>query len=76
MLHHPGSSSGFPIRRRVPVPAIPPYLIEPIWQQLLALLPERHTRTTLSVATDPVSPTVWSSRSLCRYWSSAAPTKR
>jgi transposase len=47
MLHHPGSSSGFPIRRRVPVPAIPPYLIEPIWQQLLALLPERHTNHPL-----------------------------
>jgi transposase len=47
MLHHPGSSSGFPNRRRVPVPAIPPYLIEPIWQQLLALLPERHTNHPL-----------------------------
>jgi transposase len=47
MLHHPGSSSGFPNRRRVPVPAVPPYLIEPIWQQLLALLPERHTNHPL-----------------------------
>jgi transposase len=42
MLHHPGSSSGFPNRRRVPVPAIPPYIIEPIWQQLSALLPAGH----------------------------------
>jgi transposase len=25
------------------VPALPPYLIEPIWQQFSALLPERHT---------------------------------
>jgi transposase len=25
------------------VPALPPYIIEPIWQQLVALLPERHT---------------------------------
>jgi transposase len=25
------------------VPALEPYLIEPIWQQLVALLPERHT---------------------------------
>jgi transposase len=25
------------------VPALPPYLIEPIWQQFEALLPERHT---------------------------------
>src|ERR687894_101894 len=41
MLDHLGSSSGFPNRRRVPVPALPPYLIEPIWQQFEALLPER-----------------------------------
>jgi transposase len=47
MLHHPGSSSGFPNRRRVPVPAIPPYLIEPIWQQLSTLLPERRTNHPL-----------------------------
>ncbi len=25
------------------MPALPPYIIEPIWQQLVALLPERHT---------------------------------
>src|SRR5919112_1902767 len=41
MLDHLGSSSGFPNRRRVPVPALEPYLIEPIWQQFEALLPER-----------------------------------
>src|SRR5215207_8533433 len=29
------------MRRREPVPALPPYLIEPIWQQFAALLPER-----------------------------------
>ena len=29
------------------MPAIPPYLIEPIWQQLVALLPERHTNHPL-----------------------------
>jgi transposase len=43
MLHHPGSSLRFPNRRRVPVPALPPYIIEPIWEQLAALLPERTT---------------------------------
>jgi Transposase DDE domain len=43
MIHHPGSSLSFGRRRRAPVPALPPYLIEPIWQQLVALLPERHT---------------------------------
>src|SRR5215204_2754904 len=30
-------------RRSTPVPALPPYLIEPIWQQFSALLPERET---------------------------------
>ena len=29
------------------MPAIPPYLIEPIWQQLVALLPERRTNHPL-----------------------------
>ena len=29
------------------MPAIPPYLFEPIWQQLVALLPERHTNHPL-----------------------------
>src|SRR5918996_1435523 len=27
----------------MPVPALPPYLIEPIWQQFSALIPERRT---------------------------------
>jgi transposase len=31
----------------VSVPAIPPYIIEPIWEQLLALLPERQTNHPL-----------------------------
>jgi transposase len=30
-------------RRRKPVPALPPYIIEPIWQQFEALLPEHRT---------------------------------
>jgi transposase len=34
-------------RRRVPVPALEPYLIEPIWEQLSALLPERETNHPL-----------------------------
>src|SRR3712207_2846955 len=29
--------------RSTPVPALPPYLIEPIWQQFEALLPEHRT---------------------------------
>jgi len=40
MLHHPGSSSRFPNGRRPPVPALPPYIIEPIWEQFESLLPE------------------------------------
>src|SRR5919112_1052431 len=40
MLDHPGSYQASR-RRRMSVPALPPYLIEPIWQQLEALLPQR-----------------------------------
>ena len=43
MLDHPGSSLSFPTKEYVPVPALPPYLIEPIWQQVSALIPERQT---------------------------------
>src|ERR671921_2132695 len=42
MLNHPGSYQASR-RRRMPVPALPPYLIEPIWQQFSALIPERRT---------------------------------
>src|SRR5215212_3312209 len=40
MLDHPGSYQASR-RRRGPVPALPPYLIEPIFQHFSALLPER-----------------------------------
>src|SRR5687767_15498569 len=44
MLHHPGSSSRFPNREGVrSVPALPPYIIEPIFEQFCALLPEHET---------------------------------
>lgn len=40
MLHHPGSSSRFPNRRSASrARALPPYIIEPIWQQFSSLLP-------------------------------------
>jgi transposase len=29
------------MRRSIPVPALPPYIIEPIWEQFVALLPPR-----------------------------------
>jgi transposase len=41
MLDHPGSPLSFPTRRSTPVPALEPYLIEPIFEQFSALLPER-----------------------------------
>jgi transposase len=35
------------MKEREPVPALPPYLIEPIWQQFSALLPEREVNHPL-----------------------------
>jgi hypothetical protein len=43
LFHHPGRSIRFPTKEKTRVPALPPYLIEPIWQQLKALLPEHRT---------------------------------
>jgi transcriptional regulator with XRE-family HTH domain len=48
MLDHPGSVWSFPSWRSVYlVPALQPYLIEPIWEQFRALLPERETNHPL-----------------------------
>src|SRR5215213_644484 len=41
MLDHLGSSLSFPTKEPMPVPALEPYLIEPIFEQFRALLPER-----------------------------------
>src|SRR5918993_3988832 len=41
MLDHVGSSQSYPYRRSLSVPALQPYIIEPIWEQFEALLPER-----------------------------------
>ena len=44
MLHHSESSSSFPrVEGACPVPALQPYIIEPIFEQFEALLPERRT---------------------------------
>ncbi len=45
MLHHPGSSLRFPNGRSTSprARALPPYTIEPVWEQFEALLPERTT---------------------------------
>jgi len=45
------------------MPALPPYLIEPIFEQFCALLSERQTNHALSVATNPASQSGWSWRS-------------
>jgi hypothetical protein len=42
---------------------LPPYLIELIFEEFCALLPERKTNHPLSVATNPASHSGWSSRS-------------
>ncbi len=41
MLHHSGSPRSSPMRRSLSMPALQTYIIEPIWEQLCALLPER-----------------------------------
>jgi transposase len=42
LLNHSGSYSSFPNdKEQKPVPALPTYLIEPIWEQFAALLPSR-----------------------------------
>src|SRR5918996_441916 len=47
MLDHSGSYQASRARRSVPVPAIPPYIIEPIGEQFSALLPEREVHHPL-----------------------------
>src|SRR5215213_6205727 len=48
MLDHSGSYRSFPnVKERTPVPALPPYIIEPIWQQFLALVPSREVNHPL-----------------------------
>jgi hypothetical protein len=48
MLDHSGSYLSFPNEKEpVRVPALPPYLIEPIWEQFRALLPEREVNHPL-----------------------------
>src|SRR5918999_6474781 len=47
MLDHAGSSQSYPYRRSLSVPALQPYIIEPIWVQFSALLPARKTNHPL-----------------------------
>ena len=55
------------------MPALQPYIIEPIWERLKPSCP-RGRSTIRSAATGPASPIEWFSRSSLRFWSSAAPT--
>ena len=41
MVDHAGSPLSFPTKEPMPVPALEPYLIEPIFEQFSALLPDR-----------------------------------
>lgn len=41
LLNHSGSCSSFPMKEQKPVPALPTYLIDLIWEQFSALLPDR-----------------------------------
>jgi len=43
MLDHAESPLSFPTKESTPVPALEPYLIEPIFEQFSALLPERES---------------------------------
>jgi transposase len=47
MLDHAGSPQSYPYRRSISVPALPPYIIEPIWEQFEALLPKREVNHPL-----------------------------
>ena len=55
------------------MPALPSWLIEPIWEQFSALLPQRHDRHPPAVA-GPGSVTGWSSNCWSTSWSSAPGT--
>jgi hypothetical protein len=47
MLDHTGVAEASQTRRSLSVPALQPYIIEPIWQQFRVLLPERKTNHPL-----------------------------
>jgi hypothetical protein len=60
------------------MPALPPYITEPIWEQFCALLPEREVDHPLGChrprIPDRTVLTGRYSRSWYRFWYSAAPT--
>ncbi len=52
---------------------IPPYLIEPIWEQFAALLPEREESLPPDCHNPRIPDRVVSLRNSLRFWSSAVP---
>jgi len=56
------------------VPALPPYLIKPIFEQFCALLPERKTNHPLGCHKPRIPERVVFEKLVFRFWSSAAPT--
>ena len=56
------------------MPALPPYIIEPIWQQFAALLPEWEADHPLGCPRPRIPDRVVFEKLLPRFWYSAAPT--
>jgi hypothetical protein len=56
------------------VPAIPPYIIEPIWEQFCALLPERKIDHPLGCHRPRIPDRVVFEKLVSRSWCSDAPT--
>ena len=57
------------------MPALPPYIIEPIFEQFCALLPEHETDHPLGCHRRRIPETGLSSRNWSRSWCSGALTK-
>jgi hypothetical protein len=56
------------------VPAIQPYIIEPIWEQFVALLPEREVDHPLGCHRPRIPDRVVFEKLVQVFWSSVAPT--
>ena len=56
------------------MPALQPYIIEPIWEQFSALLPEREVHHPLGCHRSRIPDRVVFNKLAFRFWYSAAPT--
>ncbi len=56
------------------MPALPPYLIEPIWQQFAALLPAREVHHPLGCHRPRIPDRVVFEKLVHKFWCSAVPT--